>query len=259
VIHLAAGTSGFVAAAVVGPRLQADRDQFPPNSLLVTLIGAGILWLGWNGFNGGDPYFANADAGAAVLNTNTATAAALLVWTLMDKMAYGKPSIIGAVNGMIAGLVCITPCAGFVNGWGAIIVGICAGIIPWFAMNKMQKTALFMRVDDTLSVLSTHGVAGLTGGLLVGILADPNMIEYIGTEKDSNVSVTGLIYGDPGHQLWLQLLGALFIIVFNAVMTYVILKVISIFVPLRMAEEQLKVGDDAVHGETAYAIGVEGE
>src|SRR6516165_9047221 len=115
VIHLAAGTSGFVAAAVIGPRLQADRDNFPPNSLLITLVGAGILWLGWNGFNGGDPYFANADAGAAVLNTNTATAVGLLVWTLMDKMAYGKPSVLGAVNGMIAGLVAITPAAGFVD------------------------------------------------------------------------------------------------------------------------------------------------
>ena len=125
VIHLAAGTSGFVAAWVVGPRLQADRDHFPPNSLLITLVGAGILWLGWNGFNGGDPYFANADAGAAVLNTNTATAVALLVWTLMDKMAYGKPSVLGAVNGMIAGLVAITPAAGYVDGWGAIIIGIC--------------------------------------------------------------------------------------------------------------------------------------
>ena len=104
-----------------------DREHFPPNSLLVTLIGAGILWLGWNGFNGGDPYFANADAGAAVLNTNTATAVALLVWTLMDKMAYGKPSIIGAVNGMIAGLVAITPGAGYVDGWGAIIIGISPG------------------------------------------------------------------------------------------------------------------------------------
>ena len=112
VIHLAAGASGFTAAAMIGPRLQQDREHFPPNSLLVTLIGAGILWLGWNGFNGGDPYFANADAGAAVLNTNTATAVALLVWTLLDKMAYGKPSVIGAVNGMIAGLVAITPAAG---------------------------------------------------------------------------------------------------------------------------------------------------
>src|SRR5579863_2072488 len=124
VIHLAAGTSGFVAAAIIGPRLKADREHFPPNSLLVTLIGAGILWLGWNGFNGGDPYFANADAGAAVMNTNTATAVGLLVWTIMDKMAYGKPSVLGAVNGMIAGLVAITPAAGYVDGWGALIIGV---------------------------------------------------------------------------------------------------------------------------------------
>src|SRR5260370_5052723 len=122
VILLAAGTSGSVAAWVGGPRLQADRDHFPPNSLLITLVGAGILWLGWNGFNGGDPYFANADAGAAVLNTNTATAAALLVWTLMDKMAYGKPSVLGAVNGMIAGLVPITPAAGYGDRFGASII-----------------------------------------------------------------------------------------------------------------------------------------
>src|ERR1700749_3388586 len=257
VIHLAAGTSGFVAAAVVGPRLRADHGQFPPNSLLVALIGAGLLWLGWNGFNGGDPYFANHDAGAAVLNTNTATAVALLVWTLMDKMAYGKPSIIGAVNGMIAGLVAITPSAGFVNGWGAIIIGVCAGIIPWLSMNKFQKLAFMQKVDDTLGVFSTHGVAGLMGGLLVGILANPDMLEYIGTDKEApGVSVTGLLYGDTGKQLLLQLYGAAFIIVYNAIATFIILKVISIFVPLRMDDAQLAVGDDAVHGETAYAITV---
>jgi ammonium transporter, Amt family len=259
VIHLAAGTSGFVAAWVIGPRLQADRDNFPPNSLLVTLIGAGILWLGWNGFNGGDPYFANADAGAAVLNTNTATAVALLVWTLMDKIAYGKPSIIGAVNGMIAGLVAITPAAGYVNGWGAIIIGIVAGILPWLSMNKLQRTNFMLKVDDTLSVFSTHGVAGFTGGMLVGILANPDMLQYIGTDKDApGVNVTGWLYGNAG-QLLLQFYGAAFIIVYNAIATYIILKVISIFVPLRMDEAMLRVGDDAVHGETAYAIGVEGE
>jgi len=259
VIHLAAATSGFVAAAMVGPRLQQDRDNFPPNSLLVTLVGAGILWIGWNGFNGGDPYFANADAGAAVLNTNTATAVALLVWTLLDKMAYGKPSVIGAVNGMIAGLVAITPGAGYVDGWGAIIIGICAGIIPWLSMNKLQKTKFMMKVDDTLSVFSTHGCAGLTGGLLVGILANPNMLVYIGTDKDApGVSVTGLLYGNAG-QLLIQAEAALFIIVYNVIATYIILKVISFIVPLRMDEATLKVGDDAVHGETAYAIGAEGE
>jgi len=259
VIHLAAGTSGFVAAALVGPRLQADRDNFPPNSLLITLVGAGILWIGWNGFNGGDPYFANANAGAAVLNTNTATAVGLLVWTLMDKMAYGKPSVLGAVNGMIAGLVAITPGAGYVDGWGAIAIGIAAGIIPWLSMNKLQKTRFMMKVDDTLSVFSTHGVAGLTGGLMVGLLANPDMLLYIGTDKDApGVNITGLLYGNPS-QLWIQVAGAAFIIVYNAIATYIILKVIGMIVPLRMDEATLKVGDDAVHGETAYAIGAEGE
>ncbi|MBV8739331.1 MAG: ammonium transporter [Alphaproteobacteria bacterium] len=255
VIHLAAGTSGFVAAAVIGPRIRQDRDHFPPNSLLMALVGAGILWLGWNGFNGGDPYFANADASAAILNTNLCTCVALLVWTIMDSMAYGKPSVVGAINGMIAGLVGITPAAGYVNGWGAIIIGVCAGIIPWFVMNKVQTTALFQKVDDTLSVLSTHGVAGLMGGLLTGILANPDMIEYIGTEKDApGVSGTGWLYGSF-HQFMLQVYAAAFIIVFNVVATFVILKGISIFVSLRMDEATLRVGDDAVHGETAYNFG----
>jgi Amt family ammonium transporter len=259
VIHLAAATSGFVAAWLVGPRLQADRDNFPPNSLLMTLVGAGILWLGWNGFNGGDPYFANADAGAAVLNTNTATACALLVWTIMDKLAYGKPSVLGAVNGMIAGLVAITPAAGYVDGIGAIIIGVVAGIIPWLSMNKFQKLKFMMKVDDVLSVFSTHGVAAICGGLLTGVLANPDMLEYIGTDKDApGVSITGWLYGNPS-QLLLQAEGAAFIIVFNAIMTFIILKVISFIVPLRMDEATLKVGDDAVHGETAYAIGTEGE
>ncbi len=259
VIHLAAGTSGFVAAWVIGPRLQADRDHFPPNSLLVTLVGAGILWLGWNGFNGGDPYFANADAGAAVLNTNTATAVALLVWTLMDKFAYGKPSVLGAVNGMIAGLVGITPAAGYVDGWGAIAIGVVAGIIPWLSMNKLQKMKFMMKVDDTLSVFSTHGVAGLCGGLMTGILANPAMLQYIGTDKEApGVNVTGLLFGNA-YQLLLQLEGGAFIIVYNAIATFIIHKVNALIVPLRMDDATLKVGDDAVHGETAYAIGAEGE
>src|SRR5579864_482140 len=259
VIHLAAGASGFTAAAVIGPRLQQDREHFPPNSLLVTLIGAGILWLGWNGFNGGDPYCANADAGAAVLNTNTATAVALLVWTLLDKMAYGKPSVLGAVNGMIAGLVGITPAAGYVDGWGAIAIGVVAGIIPWLSMNKLQKANFMKKVDDTLSVFSTHGVAGLCGGLMTGIMANPDMLQYIGTDKEApGVNVTGWLYGNA-PQLLLQAEGAAFIIVYNAIATFIILKVIGFIVPLRMDEATLKVGDDAVHGETAYAIGTEGE
>jgi Amt family ammonium transporter len=254
VIHLAAGISGFVAAAIVGPRLQADRDSFEPNSLLLALVGAGILWLGWNGFNGGDPYFANVDAAVAVMNTNLTTCVSLLVWVLMDTLFNGKPSVVGAINGMIAGLVGITPGAGFVDGMGAIAIGVCTGIIPWLFMNKVQSTKFFQRVDDTLGVLSTHGVAGLIGGLMVGVVANPAVLEYIGTDKDApGVNVTGVVYGSAG---WTQLLhqagAAAFIIVFNAVMTFVILRVIGLFVKLRMDDATLAVGDDAVHGETAY-------
>jgi len=242
-----------VAAWVVGPRLQADREHFPPNNLLIALTGAGILWLGWNGFNGGDPYFANADAAGAVLNTNIATAVALLMWVAMDSMFYGKPSIVGAINGMIAGLVGITPAAGYVNGWGAIIIGLCAGIIPWFSMNKLQKSALVSKVDDTLGVLSTHGVAGLMGGLLVGVLADPNMLVYIGTGSNApGVNATGWAYGNF-KQFLLQAEAAGFIIALNAVGTFIILKVISFFVSLRMDDASLQAGDSLVHGEEAYS------
>src|SRR5580698_5156421 len=255
VIHLAAGTSGFVAAMILGPRAPADRTNFPPNSLLMTLAGAGILWLGWNGFNGGDPYFANADASAAVMNTNIASCVGVIVWTMMDSFRYGKASVLGAVNGMIAGLVAITPAAGYVDGYGAIIIGVCAGLVPWASMNILQKTSFMMKVDDTLAVFSTHGVAGLMGGLLTGVLANPAMVEYIGTGKDApGVSGTGGM-----HQLMVQAIAAGFIIAFNIVGTSIILFVIKIFVPLRMDEATLKIGDDAVHGETAYAIGAEGD
>ena len=115
----------------------------------------------------------------------------------MDSMRYGKASVLGAVNGMIAGLVAITPAAGYVDGTGAIIIGVCAGIIPWASMNLLQKTSFMMKVDDTLSVFSTHGVAGLMGGLLTGVLANPAMVEYIGTGKDApGVSGSGLLYGN---------------------------------------------------------------
>ena len=231
-----------------------DRDHCPPNNLLAALTGAGILWIGWNGFNGGDPYFANADAGAAVLNTNIATATGLLVWTILDYMSYGKPSVVGAVNGMIAGLVAITPGAGYVDGYGALIIGVCAGVIPWWSMNKLQKTKFMMKVDDTLSVFSTHGVAGLMGGLLTGILANPAMLVYIGTEKEApGVSSTGWLYGNF-QQLVLQAEAAVFIIVLNVIGTFIILRAIALFVPLRMPDKVLQVGDDAVHGETAYAM-----
>jgi len=192
-----------------------------------------------------------------VLDTHVATATSLLTWTFLDIIAYGRPSILGVVNGMICGLVAITPAAGYVNGIGAIILGAASSALPWVTWNWLGKTALMRKVDDTMGVIHTHGVAALVGGLGVGILADPKMIEYFGTNGDSNFSVTGAWYGNP-HQFVLQCIGAGFIIAVNVVGTFILLKLISIFVPLRMDAEALVVGDDAIHAEEAYAIASEG-
>jgi ammonium transporter, Amt family len=254
VIHLAAGVSGFVAAAVIGPRLQRDRDRAVPNNLLFVGVGAGILWLGWNGFNGGDPYFASADAAAAVVNTNLATAVAMLTWIVMD-MAFSrekKPTFLGALNGLICGLVGITPAAGYVNGLGAIVIGFVCSALVWVAWIYLPKYVWpFNKVDDALGVVYTHGIAGLSGGLLVGLLADPKMIEYLGLGKNPDISGTGLFYGHP-HQLLVQAGAALTIIVWDGIVTFVLLKVIGLFVKLRIPDEDLEIGDIAVHGEEAY-------
>jgi Amt family ammonium transporter len=245
VIHLAAGVSGFVAAAVVGPRLKRDRDNPSPNNMLMVMTGAALLWLGWNGFNGGDPYFANPDAAAAVLNTNIATATAMLTWMFIDTLTSGKPQLIGSVNGMITGLVAITPAAGYVNGYGAILIGVLASSIPWFTMNKLSPALpIFRRVDDALGVVHTHGFAGLIGGLTVGLVADSGMIVYYGTGKTAAVSITG-----GWHQFTLQLGAAATIIVWDGLVTFGILKLIGLVVPLRMPEAALEIGDMAVHGE----------
>ncbi len=173
VIHLSSGTAGFVGTYWIGPRAEKDREDARPNNILVVLIGAGILWIGWNGFNGGDPYTANADAGVAVLNTNLCTAMSLLTWTCLDVVVFGKPSVIGAVQGMITGLVAITPAAGYVAGWGAILLGLGSGSVPWLTMNIVAKRfpAFERAFDDTLGVTHTHMVAGFVGGFGTGLWA----------------------------------------------------------------------------------------
>ncbi len=152
-IHLSAGVSGFVAAAVIGPRLQRDREVDAPNNVAMVAVGAGLLWLGWNGFNGGDPYFTgDMSAAAAVLNTNLCTAVAFLMWVGWDYLTGRKPSLLGGVNGMITGLVAITPAAGYVNGWGAIALGVIASTVVYFALNYLSRLRPFRNVDDTLGV-----------------------------------------------------------------------------------------------------------
>jgi ammonium transporter, Amt family len=255
VIHLAAGTTGFVAAAVIGPRLARDRERAVPNNLPMAAVGAGILWLGWNGFNGGDPYFSGANASLAVINTNLCTAVALLTWVLMDMFLskQKKATFLGAVNGMIVGLVGITPAAGFVNSFGAMIIGVVACAIVWCSWNYLGRTKLLQKVDDTLGVVHTHGVAGLMGGLLVGVLADPNVVEYLGNGKDvADVTSAGWIWGHHPAQVLIQLGAALTVIIWDAIVTIVLLKVIGLFVKLRIPDEELEIGDVAVHDEEAY-------
>ena len=254
VIHLAAGISGFVAAWVIGPRLKRDREHAVPNNLMFVAVGAGILWLGWNGFNGGDPYFAGSDAAAAIVNTNLATAIAMMTWIVMDMIGgpEKKPTFLGGLNGMICGLVGITPAAGYVNGFGAIIIGLVCSVIVWFAWNYLSKVPPFNKVDDALGVVYTHGIAGLFGGLLVGLLADPKMIVYLGIGKNPvNISGSGLFYGHA-HQLLVQLGAAVTIIIWDGLVTFLLLKGIGLFMRLRMTDEELEIGDVAIHGEEAY-------
>ncbi|XP_022638787.1 ammonium transporter 3 member 1 isoform X2 [Vigna radiata var. radiata] len=216
VIHLSSGIAGFTAAYWVGPRSKRDRERFPPNNVLLMLAGAGLLWLGWAGFNGGDPYAANTDSSMAVLNTNICAATSLLVWTWLDVIFFKKPSVIGAVQGMITGLVCITPGA----------------------------------------VFHTHAVAGLLGGILTGLFAEPRLSTLFLPVTNSK----GGVYGGPGGiQILKQIVGALFIIGWNLVATSIICVFINFIVPLRMTEEELLIGDDAVHGEEAYALWGDGE
>ncbi len=278
VIHMSAGVSGFVAAWVLGPRLLRDRQHAIPNNLVMAGVGAGILWLGWNGFNGGDPYYAGADAAAAVVNTNLATAAGVLTWIAMDAWLSKekKPTFLGGVNGMICGLVGITPCAGWVNGQGAIYIGVICTVIVWVAWNFLSKVRPFSKVDDALGVIYTHGIAGLFGGLLLGIFGDPGMLEYgcghldsagqvVATTNQTYISATahcvpfsvsGLIYTGSAHQLWEQARAAVFVILWSAVITFILMKLIGLVLPggARYSDEVLEVGDLAIHGEEAFPV-----
>ncbi len=259
VIHLSAGVAAFVGAAIVGPRRWQDRENAFPSNLMMVAVGAGILWLGWNGFNGGDPFYAGADAASAVLNTNVATAVGVLTWVLMDMFfsRQKKPTFLGALNGMLCGLVAITPSAGWVNGTGAIVVGLIASTIVWFAWNFLSKVRPFSKVDDAMGVVYTHGIAGLVGGLLVGFLADPGMTQYgvagAHYKGPGGFSVGGWFYTHSFHQLWEQFLAALWIIGWTALGTTIVFTVVKFVLGgLRETDEVLSVGDVAIHEEEAF-------
>ncbi|KAF9606513.1 hypothetical protein IFM89_025886 [Coptis chinensis] len=266
VIHLSSGVAGFTAAYWVGPRTTKDRESFPPNNIILMLAGAGLLWMGWTGFNGGDPYIISIDASLAVLNTHVCAATSLLVWLFLDILFFRKPSVIGAIQGMITGLVCITPAAGVVQSWAAILMGILSGSIPWYTMMVLHKKIWFLKqVDDTMAVFHSHAIAGTLGGILTGLFAEPKLNRIFYDVPDWEKYI-GLAYGfQTGRttagfrQMGVQLAGILFIIVLNVITTSLICMLIGLIVPLRLSEEDLEVGDDAIHGEQAYALWGDGQ
>jgi Amt family ammonium transporter len=231
VVHINCGIAGLVAAIVLGERKQRSR----PHNLLLSLIGTSLLWVGWFGFNAGSAVAANGSAGMAMLVTQIATATAGLTWMFAEWGFGKKPSLLGILSGAIAGLVAITPAAGFVGPVGAFFIGLIAGIVCYWASTKLKNKFGY---DDSLDVFGIHGVGGTVGALLTGIFA-----------KEAIGGAAGLLEGNTG-QLWLQFIGVAFTIVYTGVFTYVILKIVNLITPLRATVEEETQGLDLrQHGE----------
>lgn len=238
VVHINAGIAALVGALVLGKR---HEKSLLPNNLTLVVTGAGLLWFGWFGFNAGSALAANGLAGAAFINTNTATAVAALAWMFTEWLHSKKPTVLGLASGAVGGLVAITPAAGFVNISGAIIIGIAAGVIPFFAVAAMKPK---LGYDDTLDAFGIHGVGGTIGAILTGIFADPAI----------NEAGKGLLYGNPG-QLLTQLIAVGVTLVYSGIMTFVIFMVIKVLVGLRVDVEDEVTGlDESQHGEKAYNL-----
>jgi Amt family ammonium transporter len=235
VVHISSGVAALVAALVLGPRVRRESDRFEPHDVRLTVMGAGILWFGWFGFNGGSALAADGHAVNAVLVTNTAAGMGALTWLTMSWLHKGSPSVIGAVSGAIAGEVGITPASGFVDPSSAIVIGFIAGAVCYGAILLRQR----LQIDDALDVWAVHGVGGTLGVLLTGVLA----VATIGGAK-------GLIDGNAG-QVGTQLVAIAAVWIYSAIATLVILKVVGAFVGLRVEESEEEAGLDASqHGET---------
>ena len=245
VVHINAGIAGLVGCIVIGKRKGYGVDNMAPHNLTLTLIGASLLWVGWFGFNAGSAVAAGGRAGMAMTVTQIATAAAALSWMFTEWLTRRKPSVLGIVSGAVAGLVAITPASGFVNPTGGLILGLVAGFIC-FAASVWLKNAL--GYDDSLDVFGVHGVGGIVGAILTGVFADPAVA---GNDASGN-PVAGLLYGNPG-QVLIQVEGVLVTIVYCAVVSFILLKIISVIVGLRVTEEQEVAGLDlSLHGEIVH-------
>jgi|UniRef100_A0A7C2V3S5 Amt family ammonium transporter len=238
VVHINAGIAGLVGALILGKRNEAT---LVPSNLPLVVIGAGLLWFGWFGFNAGSALGANGLASAAFINTNTATAMAALSWMFTEWIYSKKPTLLGLASGAVAGLVAITPAAGFVDIKGSLIIGLLAGIIPFFAVAYLKPK---LGYDDALDAFGIHGVAGTIGAILTGIFANPAI----------NEAGKGLLYGNPS-QLLIQLIAVGVTIVYVAIATAIILFIIKALVGLRVEPDNEVSGlDESQHGEKAYNL-----
>lgn len=242
VVHITAGVASLVCALVIGSRSGFGKTPMPPHNMTMTVTGAGMLWVGWFGFNGGSALAADGNASMAMLVTHISAAAGSLSWILMERIKYGKASVLGVVTGMVAGLGTITPASGFVGPGGALIIGLTAGVVCFFATQLIKNT---FKIDDSLDVFPVHGVGGILGTFLAGIFASAGLGILSGQGYAEGMTM--------GSQLVVQLTGITATLIYTAVLTYIVLKIVNGLTGLRVTQEEESVGLDIVlHDERGY-------
>ena len=241
VVHITAGVAALVAALVLGNRRGFPQQAMPPHNMTLTIMGAGMLWVGWFGFNGGSALAANGDAAMAMLATHISAAAGAFTWMLAEKVRFGKPSALGIVTGMVAGLGTITPASGFVGPGGALIIGISAGLVCFYATIYIKQR---LKIDDSLDVFPVHGVGGILGILLTAVFAS-NALGVFSGQEDIVIS----------SQLGVQAIGVVATVVYTGIVTWLILKLTDVVVGNRVDEDQEREGLDLVaHNERGYDL-----
>jgi Amt family ammonium transporter len=247
VVHINAAVAGLVGAYVIGKRIGFGKEAMKPHSLTLTMVGASLLWFGWFGFNAGSALEASGGAAMAFANTFLATSAAVLTWSLGEWMGKGKPSMLGAASGAVAGLVAITPAAGFVGPMGAIIIGLVSGFLCLWGVTGLKR---MLGADDSLDVFGVHGVGGIVGALLTGVFAAPalggtGIYDYVANAVAADYSIVG--------QVWIQAKAVLTTIVWSGVVSFIAYKLVDMVIGLRVPEDAEREGlDISSHGETAY-------
>jgi Amt family ammonium transporter len=247
VVHMSSGWSAIVLALIVGKRKGFGKESFAPHSLVLTMVGTGMLWVGWYGFNAGSAVAADSIAANAFMTTTIAAAVACAAWPAAEWLTRGKPTVLGFCSGAVGGLVVITPAAGFVTPVGALIIGVLAGVVPYLACTKLKAV---LGYDDALDTFGVHGIGGTMGALLTGFLASPDMNPNLNTNLKDVV----------GHTLWLEQIKAMgFTIVLAVAATVVIAYAIKATIGLRPTDEDEQVGLDlSDHGEQGYHTGEAG-